>query len=300
MVTGAAGFLGWHLSRRLRREGHDLVLLDNFCVRPMMPPAGEVAMKDVCELTRRDLDGVDVVYHLAALRNVPESHRDPQRYQSNVTVGRHLVRLVAGSGVKTFVLASSCEVYGQGDRIPTIEAAPLLPQSPYASAKASLELHTRSTLIGRPTVVIARLFNVYGPGNRADTVIASFCRSVAHGSPLTVDGDGSQRRDFSFVDDTVHKLTMLMSIEEPAVVNIGSGHSVSVRELVDLLSARFPQTTTIRQPPRPNEIAEFRAETSNAEQLLGRHRGVDLDEGISRTLRWWQSRAGAVPTERES
>ncbi|MCX5387347.1 NAD-dependent epimerase/dehydratase family protein [Streptomyces sp. NBC_00083] len=295
LITGGAGFIGGHLARALAASGEDVTVLDDLRVPPMIPPegTGKFLEKPVLELDERDLLDVRLVYHLASHKSVPRSFKQPLAYLDNLDSGRHLLALCTSTGVGKVVVGSTCEVYGQADVLPTPETSPLSPRSPYAASKVGLEMVTgaHQRACGAPEVGIVRFFNVYGPGERPDALIPRLCANLLARNELPVEGDGEQRRDFTYIPDVVDKLVALAGRPLPRVVNFGSGHSFSVNDVVRILQSASPGAGIAERRPRPNEIAEFRANTALQTRHLGaRPLGTGLEEGIRLTLAWWQSR----------
>lgn len=294
LVTGAAGFLGRHLVRELRSQGLDVLPVDNLCVPPVEPPPEGLRRVSSLDLTAEDLRGVSCVYHLAAWKSVPDSFSNPGRCLENVRTGEHILNLARAAKVARVVVASSCEAYGAAP-IPTPEEAPLAPRSAYALSKASVDCLAGVVRRSGHDVVVARLFNTYGPGERPDAVIPAFCQGALVKGELIVEGSGHQRRDFSYVTDTIAKLAELSLLDAcPAIVNIGSGRSHSVLDLASRLTRRSPETTITFGPERPLEIAEFRADTTHADQLFTASDTVDLDTGLDETFSWWEWYAARV------
>jgi dTDP-glucose 4,6-dehydratase/UDP-glucose 4-epimerase len=288
LVTGAAGFLGRHLVRELRREGVDVRAVDNLCVPPIEPPPDDLLCVSARHLTAEDLRGVSCVYHLAAWKSVPESFSHPARYTENIWTGEWVLRLARIGGVPRIVVASSCEVYGTAPT-PTPEHAPLAPRSAYAMSKASVDCAAAVLRQCGHDVVVARLFNTYGPGERPDAVIPAFCRGALASGEIVVEGSGLQRRDFSYVTDAVAMLAELSVIDAPpGVVNIGSGESHSVLDIAAAVVERKPDTKITFGPERPMEIQEFRADMSLATRFFSRLHTVDLAAGLDETLSWWE------------
>ncbi|MDX6759553.1 MULTISPECIES: NAD-dependent epimerase/dehydratase family protein [Streptomyces] len=295
LVTGGAGFIGGHLARALVASGEEVTVLDDLRVPPMIPPegTGKFVEKPVLALSERDLADVRLVYHLASHKSVPRSFKHPLEYLDNVDSGRHLLALCADAGVPRVVVGSTCEVYGEADELPTPESSPLSPRSPYAASKVGLEMlagaHQRAP--GGPEVGVVRFFNVYGPGERPDALIPRLCANLLTREEIPVEGDGEQRRDFTYIADVVDKLIALAGRPLPPVVNLGSGRSFSVNDVVHVLRKSFPDAEVVRKASRPNEIAEFRASTALQNRQIGPRPGaVDLEEGIRLTLAWWGAR----------
>lgn len=295
LITGGAGFIGGHLARALVASGEEVTVLDDLRVPPMIPPegTGKFLEKPVLELEERDLSDVRLVYHLASHKSVPRSFKQPLDYLDNVDSGRHLLALCTSVGVPKVVVGSTCEVYGQADTLPTPEDSPLSPRSPYAASKVGLEMvagaHQRASVA--PEVGIVRFFNVYGPGERPDALVPRLCANLLTRNELPVEGDGEQRRDFTYITDVVDKLVALANRPLPSVVNFGSGQSLSVNDVIRILQATSPAAEVARKQPRPNEITEFRADTALQTRQIGeRSGGIAIEEGIRLTLEWWQSR----------
>ncbi|MEU3400824.1 NAD-dependent epimerase/dehydratase family protein [Streptomyces filamentosus] len=295
LITGGAGFIGGHLARALVSSGEEVTVLDDLRVPPMIPPegTGKFLEKTVLELEERDLSDIRLVYHLASHKSVPRSFKQPLDYLENVDSGRHLLALCASAGVPKVVVGSTCEVYGQAGILPTPEASPLSPRSPYAVSKVGLEMvagaHQHAS--GAPEVGVVRFFNVYGPAERPDALIPRLCANLLTRNELPVEGDGEQRRDFTYITDVVDKLIALADQPLPPVINFGSGRSFSVNDVVRVLQAASSGAEIARKRPRPNEISEFRADTALQTRHIGeRSGGIGLEEGIRLTLNWWESR----------
>ncbi|MGW7259923.1 NAD-dependent epimerase/dehydratase family protein [Streptomyces sp. NPDC054834] len=294
LITGGAGFIGAHLARHLAARNADVVVVDDMRVEPMMSPEGigKLMEKSVLDMTAADLDGIDLVYHLASHKSVPRSFKQPLDYLDNVDSGRHLLELCATAGVKRVIVGSTCEVYGQAKTLPTSEDAPLSPRSPYAASKVALEMIAQAYQRSAGTEVgIVRFFNVYGPGERPDALVPRLCANLLLKGELPVEGTGGQRRDFTYITDVVRKLAGLAESHLAPVVNLGSGRSYSVNEIVELLQATTPGTEVVHKRERTNEISEFRAATAVQERLLDDAAPtVGIADGVSQTLAWWATR----------
>ncbi|MCB5170134.1 NAD-dependent epimerase/dehydratase family protein [Streptomyces bambusae] len=262
LITGAAGFIGSALTQAWRTAGHTVTPLDNLSVTSRRPSPKGLLVRDVRSLTARDLDGFDTVVHLAALKSVPDSF-DVGGFEHNVAVDRHMIHTFAGSTARRLLLASSCEVYGEQTG-PLAESAPYAPRSPYAAGKVATEQLAdiyRPHLTGGRQIGVVRFFNTYGPDEGDDAVVPAFLSAAADGRPLMIEGDGTQARDLTYVDDAVTMLTRILSTPELLpVVNCGSGHPVSVRDLADAVIRVTGHGTTAHTTPRINEIASFTAD----------------------------------------
>jgi dTDP-glucose 4,6-dehydratase/UDP-glucose 4-epimerase len=300
LVTGAAGFLGRRLVRALSDLGVEVLAIDNLCVRPIEPPIDGLRTCSALELTERDLSGVSCIYHLAAWKSVPESFQRPERATENILAGQRILELAVAARVPRIIMASSCEVYGIA-ATPTREDSPLAPRSAYAQAKASVDYAAAVyRQQGDQEIVIARLFNSYGPGERPDALVPAFCRDAILRGEIVVEGSGQQRRDFSHVADTVAKLCELSAIEHPpAIVNIASGESRSVLDIAELVMSLRPTVHMRFSAPRPREITEFRGDTSLADMTFAPRKPVDVTAGVADTFEWWDWYAKREGTRRE-
>jgi dTDP-glucose 4,6-dehydratase/UDP-glucose 4-epimerase len=291
LITGGAGFIGSHLANAWRAAGSGLRLVDDLRVAPLLPLNRSLLRKSVLEMTKADLAGVDVVYHLASDKNVPRSFDQPLQYLENLESTTHLLRLCTEMGVARVIVASTCEVYGRARNLPTGEDEPLAPLSPYAASKVAMEMVVRAYQeAGGPGLLptVVRFFNVYGPGERPDAVIPRFCAGALTDGVLPIEGAGTQRRDFSYIDDVVDRLVRLVPIDSVPVINLGSGVSTSISEIARIVSAVRHGVVAVHRDSRRNEIGEFTADITLQQMLLARSAPVvRLEEGIARTLEWW-------------
>ncbi|WP_242625505.1 NAD-dependent epimerase/dehydratase family protein [Streptomyces sp. BK022] len=293
LITGGAGFIGGHLARALRQDGTTVRSVDDLRVAPLIKPDGNLLIKRVSDLTVDDVEGVDVVYHLASDKSVPLSFEAPLQYLENLESTEHLLRLCAVVDVPRVIIASTCEVYGRARTRPTPENEPLAPLSPYAASKVAMEMvarvHRHSAPL-RNRVSVVRFFNVFGPGERPDAVIPRFCLGALTDGLLPVEGAGTQRRDFSFIDDVVDVLRRMPMAEPVPVINIGSGFTVSVLEIAEAIKGFCPRAEVKHVGGRQEEIPEFWADTAAQRTLVARPAvHADVREGIRKTLDWWAS-----------
>ena len=300
LVTGGAGFIGGHLTERLVREGWRVRVLDNLSsgFRSNLASLGEEIewvqgdIRDT-ELTQRACRGVDTVFHLAAIASVASSVADPlTSHEVNINGTLNMLIAARDQAVRRFVFASSAGVYGNADQVPTTEAVPIQPQSPYATGKATGELYCRNfwELYGLETVIL-RIFNVFGPRQSPVSgyaaVIPMFVEAAVAGRTPIVYGDGEQTRDFVYVENIVSaNVRAAMAERAPGgTFNIGCGEGISLLELLgqlEDLSGRplRPEHRTAR----PGEVRHSRADISRATEILGYRPEVSLREGLRRTL----------------
>jgi len=302
LITGGAGFIGSALARERAAAGERVRVLDDFSTgrrdRVSGNPLIDVREGDIRDsaAVREALAGVNRVAHLAALASVPRAELDPEA-AARVNVDGTLVVLAESrrAGVSALVYASSCSVYGDAGERPIAESAPLKPRSVYAVTKLAGErhvlLHHRT---GGPPAVALRFFNVYGPGQPADSpysgVLARFSAQALAGERSEIHGDGGQTRDFVFVADVVDALVLALqgASGEPGghVFNVGTGHSASVREIWRLVAhAAGAAPAPTFGPVRAGDMRHAAADTGQAAELLGFRARVPLQEGISTLLR---------------
>lgn len=291
IITGGAGFIGSHLVDRLLEQGHEVVVLDNFATGRLENlvhlegnPRLHVHQVDVAEwgAVAHYMNGTDWVFHLAALADIVPSIQDPLKYyQTNVDGTANMLEAARRAGVKRFIYAASSSCYGIPDLFPTPESAEIRPQYPYALTKYLGEqcvLHWGK--VYKLPVLSLRLFNVYGPRSRTSGVYGAvfgvFLAQKLHHKPFTVVGDGTQTRDFTFVTDVVDALvTAAESDARDEVLNVGSGHTYSVNQLVELLGGEI-----VYIPKRPGEPDCTFADTGKIRRLLGWQPRVSLEEGV--------------------
>ena len=297
LITGAAGFLGSHLANFLVREGHQVRGLDDLSVGNP-----EVLSTDVL-FTRGDvndrpklwtvLQEVDCVYHLAARVSVPESVLYPREYNAvNVGGTVSLMEAMRDVGVKRVVFISSGAVYGDQGEQPLRESSTPNPRSPYAVSKLAAEYYIRTIgdLWGIETVSL-RVFNAYGPGQHLPAshapVIPNFLRQAVRGGSLVMHGDGSQTRDYIYVDDAVS--AMISAATAPninhMVINVGSGTETSIRDLVRLVmevaGVKAEAISNLRTDPG---VSRMRADPALARVKLGYSSHINLSEGLRLTI----------------
>ena len=293
LVTVGAGFIGVHLANQLHREGRLVRVLDNLS-------SGDPALLDSgINLTRGDvrdvpklwslLQGVDVVYHLAALVSVPASVLYPREY-NDINVGGTVALLEAcrDVGVRRVVFASSATVYGDQKVKPVSEELSPHPAVPYAVSKLAAEryLFTIGRLENFETVAL-RIFNAYGPGQPLSPahapVIPLFMHQILGGGSVVVFGDGAQSRDFVYIDDVVDALVSAGSATgvNQQVINVGSGEETSLEQLIDrICMITGMKADVIRNIDKPGGIASLVADLTKARQLLRYKPRTNLMEGL--------------------
>ena len=307
LVTGAAGFIGSHLVDRLLRDGWNVTGVDNFddfyaaglkranVAEHLTHPAYTLVEADirdpdtmVARLTRR----YDVIVHLAAKAGVRPSIANPILYQDvNVRGTQNLLEFARARQIPQFVFASSSSVYGVNRNVPWSEEDHVLqPISPYASTKVSGELlgHVYSHLYGLRFVAL-RFFTVYGPRQRPDLAIRKFSQMILNGERVPFYGDGSSRRDYTFVDDIVDGIAAAMRYRATPfeVINLGNSHAITlgelVREIEDVLG--IPALLMLL-PDQPGDVPQTWARVDKAADLLGFRPKTSLRSGLEQFASW--------------
>jgi UDP-glucose 4-epimerase len=293
LVTGGAGFIGSRIVATLGSNNRVRVL-DNLTSgsRAALPDDVEFVHGDVRDeqQVKRALADVDIVLHEAAMADVPESTERPLAcHERNATATVKLLDQARRADARV-VLASSAAVYGDPESVPVSEEAPTRPRSPYGASKLASDHYGRvfSERYGLP-VVSLRYFNVYGPRKtptEACGVVGQFVRKARTGDPLTVHGQGNQTRDFVHVFDVVNaNLAAATTTETPAVYNIGTGRSITIRELAALVAEESSADVTIRhEEGRDGDIQRSRADISKATSELGFEPQVDIRHGVASLL----------------
>ncbi len=302
LVTGGAGFIGSHTVDRLLAEGFEAVVLDNLrsgSLDNISLHKNNESLKFVCGdvrdawLVKNLASSVDYVVHLAALVSVPESMRDPDlTYDINVNGTLNLLKACVDAGVKRFIYASSCAVYGNADKLPIKEDCPPKPLSPYAFSKLKAESYVRKYFedFGLETVCL-RYFNVYGPRqaySEYSGVITQFINRVKRGLPLTIFGDGEQTRDFVYVEDVVEANMLALKCGEAVgeVFNIGTGVATSIKQLAHTLLelTNRKDLEILYCEAREGDVRHSVADISKAKEKLGYSPKIALKEGLKKLL----------------
>ena len=300
LVTGGAGFIGSNLVEALLARGDDVRVLDNFSTGSRANLAGFDSDVEVVEGDLRSYErvhtavrGVEVVFHQGALGSVPRSVQDPLTSTAVNVEGTLNVLLAArDEGVRRVVAASSSSVYGDGGDLPRVETQAPNPISPYAVAKLAAERFCVSftRVYGLETVAL-RYFNVFGPRqdptSQYAAVVPRFIRAIADGEPVTINGDGEQSRDFTYVANVVE--ANLQSADAPGaagrVLNIATGGSETVNQLADAIGKLLERAVEkVHGPAQPGDVRQSWADVAAAREALGWAPSVGFEEGLRRTI----------------
>jgi nucleoside-diphosphate-sugar epimerase len=304
LVTGGAGFIGSHLVRRLLSEGLRVRVLDNFATGRMSNLEGidglEIQDGDIRSQSdvRRAARGVDVVFHLAALPSVARSWKDPVSTLATNSHGTaNLVEAAAENGVSVFIYSSSSSIYGDQQAEKKSEDVDPKPISPYGYSKLLGEkialAHARAP--GGMRVVALRYFNVFGPRQDPESpyaaVIPLFIAHALADTTATIDGDGTQSRDFTYVDNVIDaNICALRSTASGIAMNIACGASHTLLELVDAISAlNHSSLKTVFGPPRQGDIKHSLADISLAVAEIGYQPNVTFQDGLRKAFDEYRS-----------
>lgn len=304
LVTGGAGFIGSHIAAALVQRGDRVRILDNFLTGKRENLAGLGNSVDVIEgdildaaTLQRAMNGVDYCLHQAAIPSVPRSVADPARSNdANVTGSLSVYLAARDAGVKRVVVASSSSVYGPTAPVPTPEASPLAPASPYAVTKAAADMYADvcSSLYGID-IVCLRYFNVFGPRQDPQSqyaaVVPKFITMLLRNEAPEIHGDGSQSRDFSYIDNVVEANITACEAKGPVsgAYNIACGESTSVLELYNAVSRILGvQVPPIHTAPRAGDIPRSLADCRKARDTFGYTARISVHEGLERTVDWYR------------
>jgi len=306
LVSGGAGFIGSHLISCLLTAGAQVRVLDNFATGKEENLAS-LPHQDHLEVVRGDvtcgadvaaaMEGIAVVYHLAALGVRHSLHSPEVNERANAYGAFLMLREARRVGIRRYVHCSTSEVYGTARTVPMTEDHPTFPHTIYGASKLAGEGYARAyhDSYGLPTVVI-RPFNVYGPrchheGDSGEVIPIFVLRAMAH-EPLVIFGDGTQTRDFTYVEDTAQAIARAGACEAAIgeTLNIGSNREITINELATVVGEAVGEAVTVvHDPPRPGDTLRLYADGSKAERTLGFRAEVPLREGIARLVAWYRS-----------
>ena len=310
LITGGAGFIGSHLSELLLAEGHRVTILDDFndYYDPANKEANLAQFRDKVTLIRADIrDAVaverafaagqfDSVMHLAARAGVRPSISDPKLYvTTNIDGTFNLLDACRYHKVPQFIFASSSSVYGVNEKVPFAETDALTRTiSPYAATKLACEqiCSNYSHLFGI-RVMCLRFFTVYGPRQRPDLAINKFTKRILAGEPIQRYGDGSSRRDYTFISDIVAGIQASLAYDATdfEIVNLGGSHTTTLSELIETLEDVIGEKAVIEQlPDQPGDVPQTSADVSKAKAIWDWEPQVSLKDGLTQYVEWFRQR----------
>ena len=279
VVVGGAGFIGSNIVDKLVEQNHEVVIIDNLSTGKMenVNPKASIEYLDIsntkeCPSMVEIMSGADSVFLLAAKARVQPSIENPVEYEMNNTIGTlNVLKCASDAGVKRVVYSASSSAYGNTDKLPSVESDPVNPLSPYGAQKYYGEVMCKmfSEVYGLETVSL-RYFNIYGErqnvGGAYAMVIGIFVDQLLNGKPMTIRGDGEQRRDFTYVGDVVNANILASQSENVGngeVINIGNGDNRSINDIADMIGGERIHREPVIEPK------ETLADNSLAEELLG-------------------------------
>ena len=308
LITGGAGFIGSHLCDKLVERGDDVICLDNFDlyydprikrtnIQQNLDKKGfklvEADVRDEKALRKIfEKNCIEKIIHLAAKVGVRPSIKEPVLYEEvNVRGTLNLLELCKEFKVKNFIFGSSSSVYGNTKKIPFKEEDVPNPISPYGASKRSCELlcHVYSPLYGIP-ITCLRFFTVYGPRQRPDMAIHKFTRLIDQGKEIPIYGNGSSKRDYTYVDDIVNgTISALDKKFDFEIFNLGNSQTIELRKLISLIEWRVGKKAKLKRlPNQPGDVFITCADISKAKKLLNYSPKIGIKEGIEKIVKWYR------------
>ena len=311
LVTGGAGFIGSHLCERLLSDGVKVICLDNFDsfydpnikirnvegVKKKSPELFELVTGDI--RNPEHLKGIlqenqiDFVVHLAARAGVRPSISDPLLYQDvNIRGTIVLLESCKTHGIKNFIFASSSSVYGENQRVPFTEKdLDIQPISPYGATKRAGELLCYSYHhLYKMNIACLRIFTAYGPRQRPEMAIHKFARLIDQGGKIPMFGDGSSRRDYTYIDDLVDGILGVIRYHKGfEIYNLGESQTTSLKELIQFIEKAIGKKANVEMlDPQPGDVSVTYADITKAKRMLKYQPGVKMEEGIKRFVDWYK------------
>ena len=308
LVTGGAGFIGSHVCDALLNKGHSVICIDNFndyyspktkednINHNLNNPDFKLYKEDICNIEGLkkvfEAEAPEKIIHLAARAGVRPSIKQPLLYeQVNVRGTLNLLELAKEFKIKQFISASSSSVYGKNKKAPFSESDPVdAPISPYAATKKAGELlcHTYHHLYGIP-ITCLRFFTVYGPRGRPDMAPYIFTKLINGGKPIQRFGDGSSRRDYTYVADIVAGVMAALENELGyEIINLGNSETVALSQLISVIEKHLgKKAEIIEKPMPPGDVPVTYADISKAKRLLGYNPKTSTDKGMENFIEWY-------------
>ncbi|NHX38171.1 MULTISPECIES: SDR family oxidoreductase [Haloarcula] len=312
LVTGGSGFIGGHLAERFVRDGHDVVVVDNLesfydlDIKRHNNDIGRETAEDaagsyefiegnVCDndFVAELVADADYVYHQAAQAGVRPSVQNPRKYDEvNVDGTLDLLDACRDEGIERFVIASSSSVYGVPQYLPYDEQHPTTPVSPYGASKLAAERYACSyaEVYDLPTVAL-RYFTVYGPRMRPNMAISNFVSRCINGEPPIIYGDGTQTRDFTYIEDIIEANVTLLDEDaaDGEAINIGSTDNIEIQTLAkEIRDQLAPDLELVYEDRHDADAEHTHADTSKAQDLLGYEADHTIREGVAKFVEWYR------------
>jgi len=311
-VTGGAGFIGSHLCERLLSDRVKVMCLDNFDsfydpnikiknvegIKKKFPDTFEIVTGDIRNPDHlQETFGkhqIDLVVHLAARAGVRPSISDPLLYQDvNIRGTVVLLESCKAHGIKNFIFASSSSVYGENQRVPfTEEDLDIQPISPYGATKRAGELlcYSYHYLYGM-NIACLRFFTAYGPRQRPEMAIHKFTRLIDRGEKIPLYGDGSSRRDYTYIDDIVDGILAVIRYHKGfEIYNLGESQTTSLNELIRLIEEAFGKKANVEMlESQPGDVSVTYADITKAKRMLKYHPRVKMEQGIKQFAEWYKN-----------
>lgn len=315
LVTGCAGFIGSYVTEALLAQGKAVVGIDNFCdfYNPQIKRQNianalqnkHFVLKKTDIRNKENLQQIfkeyrpKLVIHLAAMAGVRPSIEQPELYNEvNITGTLNILEAMKAFEVNKLVFASSSSVYGNNKKVPFAETDNVDKAiSPYASTKKAAEViaHTYHYLYGIDMMLL-RFFTVYGERQRPDLAIHKFTKMISEGKPIPFYGDGTSRRDYTYIEDIVNGVLMSLNYVENheniyEILNIGESRTISLKEMVETIEKALNKKAIIdQQPMQPGDVTQTYADITKAKQLIGYEPKTDFEEGIAHFVTWYQNK----------
>ena len=311
LITGAAGFIGSHLSERLLADGWDVVGIDNFddfydpqikrrnisdCLKNNNFQLIEADIRDGQAMDKAAGEDVRIIVHLAAMAGVRPSIAQPLLYADvNVNGTMVLLELAKKHRIDKFIFGSSSSVYGNNEKVPFSEVDSVdSPISPYAATKKAGELicHTYHHLYGT-SITCLRFFTVYGPRQRPDLAIHKFAKLIEQDKPIPVYGDGSMMRDFTYIDDIINGIVSAMGrCDGFNIYNLGESEPITVNDLIaEIEKALGKKAVREYQPPQPGDVERTYADITKAAENLAYKPSTTIQAGLKQFAAWLRKNA---------
>src|SRR6266513_4611857 len=307
LVTGGAGFIGSHLVEKLLALGHGVAILDDFndFYDPRIKHGNIAAVKNdapVFQMDLRDNNAIralfhrekfDAIAHLAARAGVRPSITQPQLYyDTNVNGTLHLLEAARVVGIERFIFASSSSVYGICKTVPFSEDLHLTQTvSPYAATKIAGEfLCSTYSHLYRMRIVVLRFFTVYGPRQRPDLAIHQFTERIWNGQPIDQFGDGTTRRDYTYIDDVIQGTMAALNYDESPfdIFNLGESETIQLKDLISAIEKALGKKAKVnRLPEQPGDMPLTCADISKARKLLSYNPATPFTDGLQRFVDWF-------------